>query len=60
LRGLDEHAAITLAADEQLEITTTSGSYRVQQQPAEEPRQQEEQQQQVVSALCDALAARIS
>ena len=31
---LPNDAAITLAADEQLEITTTSGSYRVQQQPA--------------------------
>ena len=33
---LPSDAAITLAADEQLEITTTSGSYRVQQQPAED------------------------
>jgi len=33
---LPNDAAITLAADEQLEITTTSGSYRVQQQPAED------------------------
>lgn len=33
---LPNDAAITLAADEQLEITTTSGSYRVAMQPAED------------------------